>query len=316
MKKKIRRFFARLLVRILILATRIFPRKRGLGLFSRIGSLAFRLFRRERETAVRNISLAFPGMDEMIVHAMAKGSFSALGRNVFDALRLSYIGGEEVISLCRIEGEEHLREAYEERNGVIAVTGHIGCWELLAAYVSRKGYRLTVIAKELPDRVLDGWLRKLRERHGFTVITRGRSGVSAVRALARGDVLGVLIDQDMEGEGVFVPFFGVPAHTTVGASVLSLRTGAPIVPMAIHMLPDGTHRIMVLPPIEEPPDELDEDERVRILTERSSLALEKLIRLYPQQWVWFHDRWKKAYEMNMVRDPVEGEVVVKGNAMS
>jgi len=295
-----------------------FPSKaRPQALFPDRGAgLAYRLYGKERETAIKNISLAFPGMDEMIVRAMAKGSFSALGRNVFDALRLSYIDGEEVFSLCTIEGEENLRRVYDEGRGVIALTGHIGCWELMAAFVSHRGFKLTVIAKELPDKVLNGLLVKLRERHGLTVIPRGKSAISAARVLSKGEVLGVLIDQDMEGEGVFVPFFGVPAYTTIGVSVLALKTGAPIVPMAIHMLPDGRHRIVVMPPIEEPPVELDEKERIRIITERSSLAIEKLIRLYPQQWVWFHDRWKKAFERNIITMSMEGEVVVNEGAMS
>jgi KDO2-lipid IV(A) lauroyltransferase len=117
--------------------------------------------------------------------------------------------------------------------------------------------------------------------------------VAGYRVLRKGEILGMLIDQDIDVEGVFVPFFGVPAHTPSGAAVFALRSGAAIVPLAIHLQPDGRHTITVLPELERPPAELPEGERVLELTRRCSEALERLIRIYPQQWVWLHERWRK-----------------------
>ena len=309
-KKNLRRNLSRLAVRILILATRILPRKPGLKLFSKFGLIAYILYAKEREIALKNTAIAFPEMDPVIREAFVKGSFSALGRNVYDALRLNFIGRKEVISLCRIEGEENIEEPYRSGRGVIALTGHIGCWEMMAAYVSHKGYKVSVIAQRLPDPVLNDWLLKLRERHGLRVIQRGISAVSAMKVLNRGEVLGVLIDQDIDIDGIFVPFFGAPAFTPIGTALLALKTGAAIVPMGIHMEPDGHHRIVVMKELEHPPEELDMQERIRILTERCSLAIEKLVRLYPQQWVWFHDRWKKALENGYIVKDKDGRFVV------
>ena len=120
--------------------------------------------------------------------------------------------------------------------------------------------------------------------------------MSAYKVLRRGEVLGMLIDQDIDVDGVFVPFFGVPAYTPRGAAVFALRSNAAVVPMADHMQPGGKHRITVLPELEFPSDGLTEQERIDELTARCSEAVEKLIRIYPQQWVWFHDRWKKRPE--------------------
>jgi len=314
-RKRLRRALSRILVKLLILTTRLLPRKSGLRLFSRIGLIACRIYSKERKIALKNTAVAFPDMDPVIRDAFVKASFSALGKNVYDALRLNFTGREDVLALCDIEGEENIAEPYKSGRGVIALTGHIGCWELMAAYMSHRGYRVSVIAQRLPDRVLNEWLVRLRERHGLKVIQRGMSAISAMKVLKRGEVLGVLIDQDIDVDGMFVPFFGAPAFTPIGTALLALKTGAAIVPMAIHMEPDGRHRIVIMEELEHPPQGLVPQERIRILTERCSLAVEKLVRLYPQQWVWFHDRWKKAFESGIIKTDENGKFIVDVGAI-
>ncbi len=106
----------------------------------------------------------------------------------------------------------------------------------------------------------------------------------------------MLIDQNLDADGFMVPFFGRDAWTMVGPAVYALRSGAAVVPINICMESGGTHRITILPEIEHPPGELPERERLRILTEDMTAAIERLIRLCPQQWVWFHDRWRVRKE--------------------
>jgi KDO2-lipid IV(A) lauroyltransferase len=295
-KRKLRRWLALLLVKTLIMIARILPRRAGLALFSRAGVAAFRFYSEDRERALENLALAFPGTDPMIIRAMAKGSFAALGRNAFDALKLTYLKPERVLELCAIDGEHHLKEAIERGSGVIALSGHIGCWELIGGYLSATGYRVNVIARDLHDKRMNDILVNIRLRHGVVSVPRGSSAVAAYRVLKRGEILGMLIDQDIDVDGVMVPFFGIPAHTPRGAAVFALRSGADIVPMAVHMQPDGEHRITILPPLEFPPEGLGEEQRIDRLTELCSEALERLIRIYPQQWVWFHDRWRRSGE--------------------
>jgi KDO2-lipid IV(A) lauroyltransferase len=292
-KKTIRRAVAYVAVRTLTLGARVMPRRMGLAVFSFLGRGAFAFYRRDRERTIRNLARAFPDSDPMIVKALAKGCFAAIARNAYDALRLVHLSKDQVCSLCTVEGEEHLWNACHSGHGVIALTGHIGCWELLAAYFSGKGYKVSVVYRDLRDKRLDSLLVRMRRRHGIASIPRGASAVSAFRVLRRGEILAMLIDQDIDVDGLFVPFFGVPAHTPRGAAAFSLRSGAPIVPLAIHMQPDGSHHITVLREVEPPPADLAEGERIDELTRRCAAAVERLIRIYPQQWVWFHDRWRK-----------------------
>jgi KDO2-lipid IV(A) lauroyltransferase len=258
------------------------PRRRGLALFAFLGGVAYRFYRMDRERAIRNLALAFPQSDPVIIAAMARGCFIAIARNAYDALRLVYMSKAKVLQLCTIEGEEHMAGAIRSGRGVIGLTGHIGCWELLAACFSGKGYPVSVIYRDMRDRRLESMLVEMRRRQGVSSIPRGASAVSAYKVLKRGEILAMLIDQDIDVDGLFVPFFGVPAHTPRGAAAF-----------AIHMQPDGSHRVTVLPELEKPSADLPEGERIDELTRSCSQAVEKLIRIYPQQWVWFHDRWRK-----------------------
>ncbi len=293
MKRKIRRWAAYLFIQALILCTRLLPRRRGLAFFAFLGGVAYRFYRTDRERAIRNLALAFPQSDPVIVAAMARGCFTAIARNAYDALRLVHMSKAKILRLCAVEGEEHLAGAIRSGKGVIAVTGHIGCWELLAAYFSCKEYPVSVIYRDMRDGKLESMLVGMRRRNGVSSIPRGTSAVSAYKVLKRGEILAMLIDQDIDVDGLFVPFFGVPAHTPRGAAAFALRSGAAIVPLAIHMQPDGSHHITVLPELEKPPVDLPEGERIDELTRSCSRAIEGLVRIYPQQWVWFHDRWRK-----------------------
>jgi Kdo2-lipid IVA lauroyltransferase/acyltransferase len=296
LKKKLRRWASYKIVQLLIFSTRLAPRRAGLAWFSFLGRCAYVLYRKDRRRALRNLAVAFPQTDSLIIEAMAKGCFMALARNAYDALRLAHVSKEEILGLCTMEGEENLAAALREGRGVVALTGHIGSWELLAAYVSCKGYKVTTIYRENVNKRFDELLTGVRARHGTVSIPRGAGAVSAYKVLKRGEVLALLIDQDIDVDGLFVPFFGVPAHTPRGPAMFALRSGAPIVPFGIHMQPDGRHRIAVLPALETPAADLPEAERIDELTRRASRALEGLIRIYPQQWVWFHDRWRKWNE--------------------
>ena len=295
-KKTVKRLGETILVRTLVLLAVTLPRRTGLSLFTFFGTFSYRCYKKDRMRAHENIALAFPGTPAVVVKAIAVGVFKSLGKNSLDALRLTRRTKQQVLESCLVSGEENLRRALARGKGVLAITGHIGSWELLAAYLSEKGYSLSVIARKLSNDACNRMLIELRHKHGVESFHRGNTAVAGYRTLKRGEILGMLIDQNINIDGVMAPFFGRPAWTPIGPSVFALRSGAAVVPMAIHMQSGGTHQITILPELEHPPGELPERERQRIFTMDMQAAIEQLVRLYPQQWVWFHDRWQVRKE--------------------
>jgi len=312
-KKTARRLGETALVKMLVLLAVTLPRRTGLSLFTFFGTFSYRCYRKDRVRAHENIALAFPGTPAVVVTAIARGVFRSIGKNSLDALRLTRQTKQQVLESCLISGEENLRRALVRGRGVLAITGHIGSWELLAAYLSDKGYRLSVIARKLSNEALNRMLIDLRRRHGIESFHRGNTAVAGYRTLKRGEILGMLIDQNINIDGFMVPFFGRPAWTPSGPAVFALRSGAAVVPMAIHMQPGGTHHITILPEVEHPPEDLPGDERQELLTKEMTAVIERLVRLYPQQWVWFHDRWHVRKErLEKTCDP--GYLEIDGTA--
>jgi KDO2-lipid IV(A) lauroyltransferase len=98
---------------------------------------------------------------------------------------------------------------------------------------------------------------------------------------------------------MYVPFFDRPAYTPTAVAKMALATGAAILPMGIYLGRNGRHVVHVAPPIpvdRSPRDAASKDALVRALTCECSLAVERLIRLDPTQWVWFHHRWREPKE--------------------
>lgn len=298
-RKKIKRNLEVWLAKSLMGFARILPREAGLKVFSGIGSLAGRLMRTDRRRAIDNLGIAFPEATPLFRRAMADAMFKALGANAYEFLNLGGSSAERLGSLVeRVDGQEYFDEAYGRGEGLIVITGHIGCWELLAAYFATRGYLVNVVGRELWEKRLNRELIKIRESVGYRTIDRDTGGKELLRVLRKKKgIVAVLIDQHTRVSGIYVPFFNKPAHTPTGVARLALSTGTPILPMAIYMTPSRRHAIHTLPPIEMPEAALSRDEQTRVLTERCSNSIEELIRLDPKQWVWFHRRWREPEGM-------------------
>jgi Kdo2-lipid IVA lauroyltransferase/acyltransferase len=114
--------------------------------------------------------------------------------------------------------------------------------------------------------------------------------------LRRGEAISLLPDQN-SGD-VFVPFFDVPAGTVAGPAAFALRTGAALIPTYCVRQPDDSYRVLILPPVPAQKSANDRDRSADIarVTGEANRVLESVIRRYPDQWLWLHNRWKSAFE--------------------
>jgi KDO2-lipid IV(A) lauroyltransferase len=276
---------------------RSLPRELGFRVFSVMGTTASRLFRKDRDRAIRNLALAFPEAPEPIRASMASAMFKSLGKNFYEFLNLEGSSKQRLAALVeRVEGMEHLDAALAKDAGLIVITGHIGCWELLAAYFSQAGYSLCVVGRELWEKRLNDKLIRIRESMGYRTIDRDSGGKEILRLLHDRKIVAVLIDQHTRVSGIYVPFFNRPAYTPVGVAKLAIKTSAPILPMAIYLRENGRHEVRILPAIETTNDTGDPEKQVEKLTGECSHAIETLVRYDPKQWVWFHNRWRHGDE--------------------
>lgn len=280
------------------------PRQKALRLGERLGRLGYRVVARSRKHSLRNLRLVYGDtMSEQEREAFTCRVFETFGRMFMDFYRAALGDADEVLKLItRVDGWDEIgMAALAEGKGVIAVSGHIGNFELFARYVGRRGVPLTVVARDPDDPIFGALVKRVRQSGGYEVQDKGKSARALLKALGRQEVIGILHDQN-SGD-VFVPFFGVPAGTPTGPAILALKTGAPIVPAYCVTQPDGTYRI-IIHPIIRAVDTGDRDADLRRITEQMTESLEQVVREYPEQWLWLHNRWKASFEdKNLPRWP-------------
>jgi KDO2-lipid IV(A) lauroyltransferase len=191
--------------------------------------------------------------------------------------------------------------------GVIILAAHLGNWEWLGAALALNGYPVASIIKIQPNDQHSRLINEYRRQTGITLYSKGSSDVvGVVKALKRGQVVGFFSDQNAGRTGITLDFFGKPSSTHSGISVFAAKLGCPVVPIFIVRQPQGGHRIIVQPPHQfEHSGHPAED--ITLFTATMSKIIEDMIRQYPEQWIWFHKRWRDPYKNRTVTGVIANE---------
>ncbi len=290
--KRLRRRLRFELIRVAVGLASLLPLPVLSALGKAAASVAPFVARKTWHRTLAGLRVAFPEKsDEERVH-LARACFTHLGRCLAELLALRRLDGTlDTLVAWPPESRAVMEAALARKKGVLYVTGHLGNWELLARRVGLAGYPANVIAKESWHPKLTQAIDALRASGKVHTIWRGRPDAAKrmLKLLRAGGFLGVLIDQDTDVQSVWAPFFGVPAKTPRGVADLALRTGAAVLVGACQRGPDGRY---VLTAEEVPLPGEDTEANVLALTATLNAKLEALIRRAPEQWVWFHERWK------------------------
>ena len=167
------------------------------------------------------------------------------------------------------------------------VISHIGNWELFAQLTHYlPGWKTSTVYQPLGNRLIDEHIKQTRARCGVVPFDRKDGFNAPVKYLREGGLVGVLVDQHAGDGGVWTPIFGRLASTSPLAATLAVRTGAELVPVAIHSDGPAHWRVVVSEPIAHG------DLGAESLTAEINVALEKQIRVSPRDWFWVHNRWK------------------------
>ncbi|MGH9413761.1 MAG: lysophospholipid acyltransferase family protein [Terriglobales bacterium] len=241
----------------------------------------------------RNLALAFPEMPEDERGRILRELYRHLGRQMAEFCLFPRDRREDLAALMPTVGLEHYLEAKARGKGVLVLTGHLGAWELASFGHSLAGYPMRFIVRPLDNQPLDALVNHYRGLHGNLPISKRGFARGLLEAMQAGQTVGVLLDQNSSPpQGVFVPFFGIPACTAAGPAKIALRTGAAVVPgFAVWEARQGRY-VLYFEPALELASTGNEDADVVEHTAIFNAVLERWIRRYPEQWLWVHRRWK------------------------
>lgn len=297
-KKKPYRFLLYLLGRMGAGLFSLLPRSLALRFARFVGAIGYYVVTRYSGQTREHLQLAFGReKSEAEINRLARGVFEHLAMTGAEILQFPKLTREKVAKIVNAEEATRVYDSIlKEGKGLISITAHIGNWELLAGTFGIRDYRGAVLARRIYYEPFNQWIVGLRQAIGVPTLYRDQSSREILERLADNQIIGLLPDQDLPGlKGIFVPFFGRLAYTPVAPVRLSLSSGAPIVTNFLVWEKGDDYRLIVGEVI-RPRITTTRDEAIRVCTEMWMRSFEQVIRRYPDQWAWMHDRWKTQPE--------------------
>ena len=289
MKKSLEFALVWLIARTLGWLPRPIARAFGAG----VGWAVYRLLGRLRRVGVRNLELALPQRTADERDAILRGVYRSLGWQLAEFCRMERYTRGNTRDWIRYEGLEHFLRAEAEGKGVLILTGHLGAWELSSFYHSLMGHPMGMVIRRLDNRLLDGFVNRIRCLHGNRVMHKDDFARGLLTAMRAGETVGILMDTNMTPpQGVFVDFFGTAACTASGLARVALKTGAAVVPGFLVWERAERRYVLHFGERVAAPNSGDAEADVLELTARCTAVLESWVRRYPEQWLWIHRRWK------------------------
>lgn len=245
---------------------------------------------RTRRLTETNLALCFPGLDRRTRRRLARAGLRETGKTIAETLPLWLADGDRVLGMVRgATGKEAVDAAMAAGRGVILAGPHLGAWEMIGLYASAH-WPITSLFRPPRQAAIAEVMHASRERLGATLVPTDASGVRALaQALRRGELVGILPDQDPhDPDGVFAPFFGIPANTMTLLTRFAARSGAPVFIAWAERLPWGRGYHIHFEPVPEAVADPDP----RTAAAALNAAVEAAVRRRPEQYQWGYKRFR------------------------
>ena len=252
----------------------------------RVGPLLVAANRR----ALHNLALVMPELTDAERRRIVRGMWDNIGRTFGEYPHLVAIRDSDRVEVI---GAEHVRGADPSKGSRILIGGHFGNWEVAGAWTAKHVGRMTFIYRAPNNVIADRLIQRIRSASGIVQYSKGFDGTKgATRALARGDNVGMLLDQKLN-QGIAVPFFGRDAMTTPALALFALRFDCAVVPARVERVGGARFRMTFYPALDISPTG-DRDADVLAIMTRVNEIFEGWIREHPEQWTWMHRRWVES----------------------
>ena len=281
------------LVWLLTGALGLLPRALARAVGAGVGLLAFHLLPRLRRVGLLNLEMAYPDWTLGRRMLTLRAEYRSLGWQLAEFALMSGYTREQASRFITYDGLEHYLAARAAGRGVLVVTGHLGAWELSSFYHSLVGYPMGLVIRRLDNPLVDAYVNRIRCLHGNRVIHKDDFARGLISAMRAGETVGILMDTNMTPpQGVFVPFFGTSACTASGLARLALKTGATVLPGFLVWEQQRESYVLRFGEQFKLASTGDAEADALSNTAMFTATIEHSVRLYPEQWLWMHRRWK------------------------
>ncbi len=272
------------------------------GLSAVLGNILYRTIPRRRKIAVQNVRIAFGDrLSEGEIRRIARLSCQSFFLTAIEIIRSPFrFDGDKIVRNDKYK-TQHLEELFrkakkihDEAGGCIFLTPHLGNWELLPYVSSLIGIPLAIVIRPLDNAYLERAILSSRIASGQLMIPKKNAMFSLERMLRQGKSIGMLPDQSTS-RGIRVEFFGEEATITPIPALLAITYRRPVVVVAACRTDDPYYfEGFVSDPIRPDPDKNGEQAEIVRISRQINAEMETVIRKYPEQYLWMHNRWKKS----------------------
>ncbi|MFH1223788.1 MAG: lysophospholipid acyltransferase family protein [Pseudomonadota bacterium] len=280
----------------LLLPIRFMPRGLELFLGEMLGLFLYHVVRFKRNIVRKNLLLAYWSLSFEEIKKLEIENYIHYGRLVFELLHVPFDAVRFAEKNVRVHNIEHLEEALKKGKGVFFLSAHVGFWEIMGVAAMFYKVPLNIITKYMRLKIFDDVWVKSRASYGIKLINEAHSARNVLKAILKGEVVGVVLDQFMGPPvGDKVNFFGRPAWTITSLAWFAQRTQAPVIPVVNYRRSDGSFDLILYPDVGFEKTGTDR-ENIKRNTQRYSNIIEEFIKKHPEQWIWVHKRWKSVKE--------------------
>jgi Kdo2-lipid IVA lauroyltransferase/acyltransferase len=272
------------LFRLAGILARLLPPRLAYSIAGWGGGLVYRLSPRLRHVAGDNMRHVLgPDGTDAQVQAHVLGICTNMLKNYYDLLRADRLTPDKIKKQVQFEGERPLLDALARGRGAILTTAHLGNLDLVMHVPSLYGYSVTGVVEHIRPERLHRYFVEQRTSHGIQLIPSDGPMIGLIRALKRGEIVGLALDRALADNGHRVSFFGSPALLPDGAVRLALRTGTSLFAAFTERLPDNSFHVTI-EPVLDPPHKSDSEADVTTSVEQIVALMERYISRHPEQW--------------------------------
>ncbi len=262
-----------------------------------IAKLFFLVEKRRSKLTLINLKAAYPDKDEAEIRQLAKSSYQSVAITLAEIIFML----QDKIDIDKmVENSQEFLQKMEHytqnaKNGIIVITAHFANWELAAEFLPLHGYPMLAIGREGNNKLIEKNITTpFREKYGNKNIYKKNALFGIIKTIKRGKTVGLLYDQKAGGnDSVKVNFFNLPADTTKSIAELKLKFNPIILPIFFAREKNGKYTPIVYKPVEYMADEEENlEKKIEKITQKYNDILEEVVRTYPEQWFWMHNRWR------------------------
>ncbi|MBP7652785.1 lysophospholipid acyltransferase family protein [Candidatus Dependentiae bacterium] len=273
-----------------------------------LGKIMYYFVPVRKKIITENIRRIFGDIHKNEVDNIIKKSYINICKTAFEYFIIPDLNNNNYEHFGFIENKHIIENALKEGNGAVLLGAHFDNPELVTNLLKLSGLKMCALVKKQQNRYITNLFEEIRTSNGVELFYKDSFLKSLYKRLKQNYAVATVADISVDSrDGIIVNFCGYPLPTPSGPAMFALKTNAAVIPVFSARMNDNRHRIIVYERIDQNINQnLDQNEKVKIIMSRYNDLLEQNIRKYPDQWFWMHNRWKsyikeRLYEKDKIK---------------